>query len=84
MYPPQNSSEVATELASYVEVIRQLRQYLHVLWQGDVSEQLEKLSLNNHSALLKDPRKWFNTCFDQIQKAAEVLNSDGLEHSTIP
>jgi hypothetical protein len=75
MYTPQNLSDVMTELASYVEVIRRLRKDLHV--QGDpLAERLDKLNLDN-STSSKDPRQWLNTCFDHIEKAAEALRVDG-------
>lgn len=80
MYTPQNPLDIATELASYIENIEHLRLYLCVLLQGDaLAKQLNELNLDNHSATLKDPQQWFNACFDQIQKAADALKSDGLE-----
>jgi hypothetical protein len=79
MYTPQNPLDVATGLASYVKVIRHLRQYLQVLLHGDtLTEQLDKLRLDNDSAPSRDPWQWYNTCFDQIQKATDALKSDGL------
>ena len=79
MYTPQNPSDVATELASYVQVIQHLRQYLRLFLHGDIlAQQLDKLNLN-YSAPSKDPWQWYNTCFDQIQKAVDALKSDGLE-----
>jgi len=80
MYTPQNPSDVVTELASYMEVIQHLRQYLHVLLHGDILvQQLDKLNLNNNSAPSKDSWQWYNSCFDQIQKAADALKPYGLE-----
>jgi hypothetical protein len=85
MYAPQNLLDIATELASYIEVIQHLRSCLHIFLQGDaLTEQLGKLNLSNHSAPLKDPRQWYNACFDQIQKAVDALKSDGLEQSGNP
>jgi hypothetical protein len=76
MYAPQNLSDVTTGLASYVEVIRRLRQDLHILMQGDLlAEQFDKLNIDNHSTPSKDPRQWLNTCFDHIEKAAEALKA---------
>ena len=80
MYTPQNPLDVATELVSYAEVIQHLRQYLHVLLHSDtLAQQLDKLNLNKDSAPSNNPWQWYNTCFDQIQKAVDALKPNGLE-----
>ena len=76
IYTPQNPLVVAAELDSYIEVVRHLRLHLQVHLQGDkLAQQLDNLNLKQ-PAPLKDPLQWYNTCFDQIQGAADALKSD--------
>ncbi|KAF5380978.1 hypothetical protein D9615_003953 [Tricholomella constricta] len=76
LYTPQNPSNVLTELASFTEVINNLRSTLLLLLQEPtLVEHIEAMTLQGTSVPLKDPKKWFESCFVQIQKAMENLES---------
>jgi hypothetical protein len=75
MYAPQNQYKIMAELSSFLDVINQLRSSLVLFYQGPASliEQMAKTNLQGES--LKDPKKWFDMCFDQVQKAVESFKS---------
>ncbi|KAG5651598.1 hypothetical protein H0H81_008119 [Sphagnurus paluster] len=74
IYAPQNPSDISTELASFTKLIGALQSIILALSQKPtLSEQLQAMSLGGTTQ--KDPKKWFEMCFLQIQKAAENLKS---------
>jgi hypothetical protein len=72
MYTPQQSARVRAELTSFVNVIKQLRSY--IFQSSTLVDQLDRMSLDSSSAHAKE-RRWFDTCFDQIQRAAAALET---------
>ncbi|KAG5641286.1 hypothetical protein DXG03_005577 [Asterophora parasitica] len=76
LYAPQNPSNVSAELASFTDVVNALRStILVILQEPTLAEHMEAMSLQGTGASKRDPRKWFETCFSQIQKAMEGLES---------
>lgn len=80
LYAPQNQIQIIAELSSFLDVMRQLRSLLAVFYEGPSSlvEQMERVSLQGEPS--KDPKIWFNTCFDQVEKAVKSLQST-LDHN---
>lgn len=80
LYAPQNQIQVIAELSSFLNAIRQLRSLLAMFYEGPSSlvEQMARVSLQGEPS--KDPKIWFNTCFDQVEKAVKSLQST-LDHN---
>ncbi|KAG6890697.1 hypothetical protein C0995_005070 [Termitomyces sp. Mi166 len=76
LYAPQTPSETSTELAAFIKVIDSLRAtLLDLLHEPSLADQMQALSLQTSATPQKDPKKWFQICFAQIQKAADNLES---------
>ncbi|KAG6894229.1 hypothetical protein C0993_012010 [Termitomyces sp. T159_Od127] len=71
LYTPQTPSETSKELAAFVTVIDSLRS---ALLEPSLADQMQAMSLQP-TQQQKDPIKWFQACFVQIQKAADNLSS---------
>ncbi|KAG6866914.1 hypothetical protein C0991_003829 [Blastosporella zonata] len=73
LYTPQVPSDISTELLPFMAVIDTLRStLLEFIQEPSLVEQMQAMSLQTPQ---KDPKKWFQTCFAQIQKAADSLSS---------
>lgn len=84
VFPPQNTQNVATELLAFQAVIRRLHTSLAMFFfEPSIDAQLQALNLSrdNTPSGGKGSRKWFDTCFEQIDKAAQAL-SNTLEINT--
>ncbi|GLB34956.1 hypothetical protein LshimejAT787_0205210 [Lyophyllum shimeji] len=76
LYPPQNPSDISTELAAFMDVIKNLRSFIVTLLQElTLAEQMEAMRLQGGGVSQKDPKRWFEACFVQIQRAASTLDS---------
>ncbi|KAF9464700.1 hypothetical protein BDZ94DRAFT_1307689 [Collybia nuda] len=75
LYAPQNLSEIATELSSFLDVVRQLHSSLTVIYENPSSLVQQMAQINLRDGNSKNLKKWFDVCFDQVGKAAEVLRT---------
>ncbi|KAG6820364.1 hypothetical protein H0H93_001556 [Arthromyces matolae] len=77
LYSPQNSSELSADLNAFTQVIDDLRSSLgDLLQEPTLADQMQAMHLQSSSTRTqKDPRRWFHTCFAQIQKTANDLKS---------
>ncbi|KAG5342746.1 hypothetical protein C0989_008695 [Termitomyces sp. Mn162] len=76
LYTPQTPSEITAELAAFIKVIENLRStLLELLQEPDLADQMQAMNLQTSTSYQRDPKKWFQTCFAQIQKAADSLES---------
>ncbi|KAG6892112.1 hypothetical protein C0992_001784 [Termitomyces sp. T32_za158] len=75
LYAPQTPSDTSKELAAFVKVIDNLRStLLAILQEPSLADQMQAMSLQPCATQQKDPMKWFQTCFAQIQKAVDNLS----------
>lgn len=73
MYAPQQLPNVKLYLESYNAVVKDIRCMVAPRSDDTLEGQLGALPLASNSEPAKDKtRKWFTTCFDQMDKA--VLN----------
>jgi len=70
LYTPQDSSATANELTSFLDVIKALQAGLGDFFSGTqvLEAQLGEMSLRSGAKI--DTQKWFDTCFQQIHRAA--------------
>jgi len=72
MYSPQHLDNVTSYLHSFLAVSQDLREIILLPHENPLEEQMDVLSLADQS--LEKTRKWFTTCFNQIEKSgAKVL-----------
>ncbi|KAG6818117.1 hypothetical protein H0H87_000022 [Tephrocybe sp. NHM501043] len=75
LYTPQNPSDISTELAAFAMVINSLQSIVqNLIHEPSLADQIQAISLQTPSTPQKDPKKWFQTCFAQIQKAIDSLS----------
>lgn len=77
LYTPQHPADVATELTAFQGVVWRLRASLIPLFQNNniaLEGKLGGMSLRGNGEA-KDNKKWFDACFDQIDKAAAALRA---------
>ena len=91
LYSPQDSSSIRSALVSLVADVNQLAAVLYdgqllALKDADINaltKQMAAASINSSSAKSKtssDSRKWFDTCFEQINKVSQTtLSSIDIE-----
>ena len=76
LYPPQNSTDISTELVSFTDVISRMRStLLALLRELSLTKQLENITLQSQPTSTRDPIKWFETCLNQIDKAVLSLQN---------
>jgi len=68
LYTPQDPRNIETELRSFRKIISDFQASL--VKPDALETQLEHLSLEN-----KNGSKWFDTCFVQLYKAADALDT---------
>ncbi|KZP11986.1 hypothetical protein FIBSPDRAFT_836920 [Athelia psychrophila] len=78
LYTPQKPASVHTELIAFVDTVRSLQSGIQSAF-FPLEAQMASLSVANpgdaKAAKGKDPRKWFQTCFEQIYKSATAFAS---------
>ncbi|KAF8964683.1 hypothetical protein BDZ97DRAFT_1904344 [Flammula alnicola] len=77
MYAPQQPSNITPYLASFWDVIKDIRVTILPSQDNSLEEQLNGLLLSSQAS--DKTRKWFTTCFEQIDKAAAKV-SDTLRN----
>lgn len=74
MYAPQNVAEIETILGSFHNVINDIKATLALsFFDVSLEDLLEETSLTRYTKPKKDPKAWFNSCFDRISVAIGIL-----------
>ena len=83
LYTPQNPTSIHTELITLVDVIRAIQSGLTAVFLG-LEDHLATLSIQDQASgnenskgnkTIKDIKKWFDTCFEQIYKLSTTFMS---------
>jgi cyclin-D1-binding protein 1 len=82
LYIPHNPTSIQTELTTFIDIIRALQSSLISagFFTVGLEGQLEQMSIQEGDGkgkkkTGKDIKKWFDTCFEQIYKAATLFAS---------
>ncbi|TFK80740.1 hypothetical protein K466DRAFT_558774 [Polyporus arcularius HHB13444] len=92
LYAPQKPPALAAAASSLAEAIHQVHGTITnptlmspALQETDLAKELSRLSIEGSKAAdkkAKDPRKWFDSCLAQVDKAAKAVDEMLIAHIT--